>query len=96
MTVDHVVNVITMRHAFMSAAFTVGVFGVVSFASMVCGAFTLVARINRKRTFVCVTFMHVMQMAVMNIIYMVAMFDDCVTAPFAVGMGVIVMCFAAH
>lgn len=92
----NVVDVITMRHTFMSTAFAMHVSGFMSFTGVVGSTVAGVTRINRKRTLVYMAIMVMMKMTVMHVIDVLAMLDGGMTTTFAMLVFVAFMCFAAH
>lgn len=91
-----VVDVITVRYAFVSAASTVHVSGLMPLAGVVGGAIGGVTRINRKRTLVYMAVMDMMKVPVMHVIDVLAMLNGSMTTTFAMLVFVAFMCFAAH
>lgn len=96
MTVDQVVQVVAVRNRLVAASRPVDVTLIV-FSTLVIGsALVLVALINTETVLVHMTFVHVVKMAVMEIIDMVAMLDCGMPASVAVLVLMVGMHGTAH
>ena len=96
MTVYDVVDMIAMRNDFMPAGSAMHMPSFVAVAGVLGSTLALVTRVNRKRTLVSMAFVHVMQVAIMNVINVFTVFDGCMPAALTMSMLMIIMCFAAH
>lgn len=90
--IDDVVDVVAVWHGFVSAAFAVNVFAAV----VCCVAGIGVGVVYVQTVFVVMAVVFVVQMSVMQIVYMVAVFDGGVSAVFAVNVFMVGVCGAAH
>lgn len=86
--VDEIIDMVTMRHLFMSAVWTVRV-RAVDFRRAVHG----ICSVDRDGMFVHVILVHMMEMAVVKIIHMAVMANRGVSAFRAVLMSVVGMVF---
>ena len=82
----HIVHVVAVRRAFVSAVRSMSLFGSVSIALMVWRAFVGVGTAYRERVFIDVVLVHVMQVTIMEIIGMSFMSDSHVPATGSMGM----------
>lgn len=96
MSVDNVVDVVSVRNTFVSALSAVHVFGIMTATSMVRGALTGVARIYRQRALINVAIMDMMQVAIMDVVDMLSVLYGCMATTFTVLVLVAFMGFAAH
>lgn len=91
-TVYNVINVVAMGYGFVSAAFTVNVV-----ATMVGGiAFGWVGFVHVQSVFIVMTVVFVVQMTIVQIVNVVAMFDGGVSAICAMLVVVMFVGFASH
>ncbi|MBY0551169.1 MAG: hypothetical protein K2W95_28070 [Candidatus Obscuribacterales bacterium] len=95
-TIHDVVDMITMGHTFMSAAFTVYVGCFMPFTRVVSGTGAGVTRVDRKRTLVYMAIVIMMKMTIMHVINVLTMLNGGMTTTLAMLMLVAFMCFAAH
>ena len=84
--VDQIVDMIPMRHRFMTAARAMNVTGPVAFAGMARGAGRRIRRVHGHRMLIHMITMRVIQMAVMQVIDMITVMDSRVTASGAMGV----------
>jgi hypothetical protein len=93
---DEVVDVIAVRHRFVAAARTVGVSRVVRAACMGGSARRRIRSVDGDRALVDVTIMAAVQVAVVEVVLMVAVRDRRVAAAGAVLMRMVVVGLVAH
>jgi hypothetical protein len=96
MAVNEIINVISMRHALVPAVGTVDVAALVSSARMIGRAFRTVPGVALDHVLVNVIAVHVMQMAVVQIIGMAVVLESDVTAPCPVLVRMLFVCFVGH
>jgi hypothetical protein len=89
--IDEIIDVIAVRHGFMTVSRPMHVAGRMPAARMPRCAGIGVLRRHLDRVLIDVSGVHVMQMAVMKIIDMIAVLDRCMSAPGTMPMGVVVM-----
>ena len=75
MTVHEIVNVVTVRHGFMSAAGAVIMLCIVSAAVVTVGAISWILSIYFQTVFVDVTFVKRMKVPIMKVIHMIVVLD---------------------
>lgn len=96
MTVDEVVDVVTVRHGGVTTSGTVHVPGLVAPAPMVGGAVGRIERGDRDGVFVDVIAVGVVEMSVVQVVDMPVVLHREMPAVGAVNVGVVVMGLAAH
>ncbi len=96
MSIDHVVNMISVGHGFVSAVGTMGVGGFVTLTGVIRGAVRGVAAIDFQRMFVHVTIMRVVKVPGMKVVDVVAMLDGRVSTIGAVGVLVVLVFVTTH
>lgn len=90
--VDDVVDVVAVRHGFVAAAFAVNVAGaIVGWVAAVGIGF-----VHFQSVFVIVAVVFVVQMAIVQVVNVVVVFDGGVAAALAVNVVVMLVGFAAH
>lgn len=96
MTVDQVIQVIAVGHRFVAAGGAVDMTMLVLAALVIGCALVLVALVDTETVLVHMTFMHVVKVAVMKIIDMVAMLDCGMPASIAMLVLMVGMHGTAH
>ncbi len=91
MSVDQIVDVVSMRNGFVTAICAVLVRGIVSVALVSVGAIGGVRGVHFELVLIDVTLVKRMQMAVMQVIGMVVVNDSGVATVFAVHMCVVLV-----
>lgn len=86
MPFHQVINVIAMRHGFVTTAGSVLVFTVVAAALVIWCAIGSIGTTNAQRMIVHMIAMYVMEVTVMKIVFMTIMLDGLVAATFSVFM----------
>jgi hypothetical protein len=90
-SIDKIINVITMRHRLMSASRTMHVPGLVTGAAVIRRASSGIFRAHLDHMLVHVILVRMMEMAIMEIVDVVAVTNGRMAAAGAVLMGVILM-----
>ena len=85
---NEIVNVVPVRHWFMSAAGTVSVLVIVTFTLMVRCASTRIEVAYRNRMFVDVALMDMMQVPIVQVVSMAVVRHGCMSTAGAVGVTV--------
>ena len=90
--VDDVVHMVAVRHGFVAAAFAVNVTGAGVYRMAAVG----IGGVYFEAVLVVMAFVGVVQVAVVQVVDMVAVFDGGVAAACAVNMGMVGMGMVAH
>ncbi len=96
MSVDKVVDMVSVRHSFMTTVFAMLVSALVTFAVMVWSTCGLIKRTFAERMLVDVIIMHMMKMTVMQEVCVIVMLNDLVSTARAMLVVMFVVFLASH
>ena len=89
--IDQVIGMVTMRNGFVTAIGPMHMIRCVTAATVCWGASCGVRRADFDLVFINMIAMHMMQMAIVQIIHMIAMLDPCMTTTGTMLMSMILM-----